>query len=72
MAPTVKVLVLGATGPSGICVLRELLHREHATVAYVRDASKIPEELKKNMLLEVGSFSSPPMSRQIAANAPRS
>ncbi|KAH8890439.1 NAD(P)-binding protein [Thozetella sp. PMI_491] len=48
-----KVLVLGATGPSGICLLRELLHRGHATIAYARTPSKIPEDLASNPLLEV-------------------
>ncbi|PKX91395.1 uncharacterized protein P174DRAFT_513910 [Aspergillus novofumigatus IBT 16806] len=30
-----KVLVLCATGPAGIVLLRELLHRKHPTIAYV-------------------------------------
>lgn len=47
------VLVLGATGPLGICVIRELLHRNHCTIAYVRSPEKIPEALKSNPLLEV-------------------
>jgi len=48
-----RVLVLGATGPAGINLLRELLFRQHPTVAYVRNPSKIPEDLKANPLLEV-------------------
>lgn len=48
-----KVLVLGATGPAGIVLLRELLHREHATIAYVRTPSKIPQDLQNKPLLEV-------------------
>ena len=58
------VLVLGATGPSGICVVRELLHRNHRTIAYVRSPEKIPDDLKSNPLLEVSSvpFSSFPPS----------
>ncbi|GAB1318290.1 Flavin reductase (NADPH) [Madurella fahalii] len=47
------VLVLGATGPSGICLLRELLHRKHRAIAYVRSPSKIPDDLKSNPLLEI-------------------
>ncbi|KAK4170939.1 hypothetical protein QBC36DRAFT_340966 [Triangularia setosa] len=41
------VLVLGSTGPSGICLLRELLHRNKRVIAYVRpaSASKIPSDL---------------------------
>jgi uncharacterized protein YbjT (DUF2867 family) len=50
---TDTVLVLGATGPLGICVARELLHRNHRTIAYVRSPEKIPDELKSNPLLEV-------------------
>lgn len=49
------VLVLGATGASGICLLRELLHRKHRTIAYVRSPHKIPDDLKSNPLLEVSS-----------------
>ena len=45
-----KVLVLGATGPAGIILLRELLHRRHATIAYVRTPSKIPRDLKDSRL----------------------
>ncbi|KAK3689159.1 hypothetical protein B0T22DRAFT_528249 [Podospora appendiculata] len=48
-----RVLVLGATGPAGICVLRELVHRDFTAVAYVRNRSKIPEDLLANPLLEV-------------------
>lgn len=48
-----KILVLGATGPSGICLLRELLFRKHNVVAYVRNPSKIPEDLVSSPLLEV-------------------
>ncbi|KAI0125306.1 hypothetical protein BJ170DRAFT_637243 [Xylariales sp. AK1849] len=48
-----KILVLGATGPAGICLLRELLHRQHATIAYVRSPAKIPQDLASNPLLEV-------------------
>ncbi|KAH7305236.1 hypothetical protein B0I35DRAFT_516442 [Stachybotrys elegans] len=48
-----KILALGATGPSGIVLLRELLHRGHSTIAYVRNPAKIPAELLQNPLLEV-------------------
>jgi putative NADH-flavin reductase len=48
--------VLGATGPSGICLLRELLSRKQKTIAYVRNSSKIPADLSGNALLEVRSF----------------
>ncbi len=47
-----KVLVFGGTGPAGICLLRELLHRNHQTLAYARNTAKIPNDLKENPLLE--------------------
>jgi len=48
-----KVLVLGGTGPAGICLLRELLHRKHQTIAFARTPSKIPADLIDNPDLEV-------------------
>lgn len=48
-----KILVLGATGPAGIVILRELVYRNHATIAYVRNPGKIPADLVNNPLLEV-------------------
>jgi hypothetical protein len=50
MAPS-TILVLGATGPAGLCVVREALFRQHPTIAYVRNAGKFPEDLRKNPLL---------------------
>jgi hypothetical protein len=50
-----KILVLGGTGPSGICLLRELLYRQHPIIVYARNPSKIPEDLVSNPLLEVGA-----------------
>ncbi|KIM94119.1 hypothetical protein OIDMADRAFT_136749 [Oidiodendron maius Zn] len=47
------ILVLGATGPAGICLLRELLHRGHHAIAYVRNPGKIPLELASSPKLEV-------------------
>lgn len=54
---TKKVLVLGATGPSGISLLRELLYRKYSTVAYVRSPSKIPDDISSNSLLTVSCLS---------------
>ncbi|KFA50096.1 hypothetical protein S40293_06377 [Stachybotrys chartarum IBT 40293] len=48
-----KILVLGATGPSGILILRELVYRNHATIAYVRNPGKVPADLVHNPLLEI-------------------
>ncbi|KFY36944.1 hypothetical protein V494_04926 [Pseudogymnoascus sp. VKM F-4513 (FW-928)] len=47
------VLVLGGTGPAGICLIRELLYRNHSVVAFARTPSKIPEDLASNPLLEI-------------------
>lgn len=52
MSPS-KILVLGGTGPAGICVLHELLHRNHDVVAYARSPSRIPSELSSNPLLTI-------------------
>ncbi|KAL2832475.1 hypothetical protein BDW59DRAFT_139311 [Aspergillus cavernicola] len=48
-----KILVLGGTGPAGICLVRELVYRNHETVVYARNPSKIPEDLISHQLLEV-------------------
>ncbi|KAK7217946.1 hypothetical protein V2G26_005949 [Clonostachys chloroleuca] len=48
-----KILVLGGTGPAGICLLRELLFRDHDVIAFARNPSKIPDDLKSNPKLEV-------------------
>lgn len=50
---SLNVLVLGGTGPAGICLLRELLHRKHTVVAYARNPQKVPEDLVSDPLLEV-------------------
>ncbi|KAJ4349204.1 hypothetical protein N0V95_004787 [Ascochyta clinopodiicola] len=50
---TSKTLVLGSTGPAGICLLRELLYRNHPVVAYARNPSKIPTDLSSNPLCSV-------------------
>lgn len=48
-----KILVLGGTGPAGICLLRELIYNNLATVVYARNPSKIPDDLASNPLIEV-------------------
>jgi nucleoside-diphosphate-sugar epimerase len=48
-----KILVLGATGPTGINVLRELIHRQVHTVVYARSPSKIPPDLSSSPSVEV-------------------
>ncbi|KAF4493368.1 hypothetical protein FAGAP_10504 [Fusarium agapanthi] len=46
------ILVLGATGPSGICVLRELIHHGQPAIAFVRNPAKVPQDLSENPLLD--------------------
>ncbi|KAH6720144.1 hypothetical protein BKA61DRAFT_640567 [Leptodontidium sp. MPI-SDFR-AT-0119] len=48
-----KILVLGGTGPAGICVIRELIYRKHELIVYARTPSKIPSDLASNPLLEI-------------------
>ncbi|KAK1674119.1 hypothetical protein BDP55DRAFT_729892 [Colletotrichum godetiae] len=48
-----KVLVLGGTGPAGVCLLRELVHRNHATILLARSPSKLPNDLASSSLLEI-------------------
>jgi len=48
-----KVLVLGGTGPAGICLLRELVHRKHPIVVYARTPSKIPQDVASDPLVEI-------------------
>ncbi|EGU76321.1 hypothetical protein FOXB_13163 [Fusarium oxysporum f. sp. conglutinans Fo5176] len=47
-----KILVFGATGPAGIVLPRELLHRKLPALAYCRSPSKIPNNLASHPLLE--------------------
>jgi hypothetical protein len=51
-----KILVLGGTGPAGICLLRELVHRKEPSIVFARTPSKIPDELLNNPLLEVNAL----------------
>lgn len=53
LTKSTAVLVLGATGPAGICLVRELLYRQYKTVVYARNPAKIPQELSANPLLTV-------------------
>lgn len=50
---TGKILVLGATGPAGICLLRELIHRKYATIVYARNPAKIPNDVASSGLITV-------------------
>ncbi|KAF3003837.1 hypothetical protein E8E14_003355 [Neopestalotiopsis sp. 37M] len=48
-----KILVFGGTGPAGICLLRELVLRNHAAIVYARNPAKLPADLANHPLLEV-------------------
>ncbi|KAI0966534.1 hypothetical protein F4678DRAFT_448932 [Xylaria arbuscula] len=48
-----KILVLGGTGPAGLCLLRELESRQRHTIVYARNISKIPSNLAANDSLEI-------------------
>jgi len=40
-----KLLILGGTGPSGLCVIEEALVRNHSLVIFARTPSKLPDHL---------------------------
>lgn len=50
-----RVIVLGATGPTGILVVREFLrvYPEGSAVLYVRNPSKIPQDISSNAKVSV-------------------
>ncbi|KAL5689894.1 hypothetical protein EMGR_008315 [Emarellia grisea] len=47
------ILVLGATGPAGICLLRELISSSYHVVVYARNPAKIPNDIASQGLLTV-------------------
>jgi nucleoside-diphosphate-sugar epimerase len=61
-----KILVLGATGPTGLLILKKALDHGHEVTAYVRSPSKIPSELTSNPNLTVRR--SPPPAPRTTAN----
>lgn len=53
MSPeTPVVFALGATGPAGVCLLRELAFRNYHAVIYARNPAKIPKDLAENALFQ--------------------
>lgn len=48
-----SVLVLGGTGPAGICLVRELLHRKIQITVFARNPSKLPEDVASSAIIEV-------------------
>ena len=47
------VLVLGGTGPAGLCLLRELILAGCEAVVYARDPAKIPDDIASNGYIKV-------------------
>jgi putative NADH-flavin reductase len=47
------ILVLGATGPAGICLLRELISSNYHIIVYARNPAKIPTDIASQELLTV-------------------
>jgi len=45
-----RILILGATGPTGICLTRQILQRypESIVILYARSPQKVPEDIKAN------------------------
>ncbi|XP_066987124.1 flavin reductase (NADPH) isoform X2 [Macrobrachium rosenbergii] len=49
-----KIVVFGATGTTGLCCLEEALDLGYDVTAFVRDPSKLPEELASQVTVNVG------------------
>lgn len=47
------ILVLGATGPSGLLLVQEALVAGHTVVVYVRSPQKLPDDVKANPAVTV-------------------
>jgi uncharacterized protein YbjT (DUF2867 family) len=45
---TMRILVLGGTGASGILLIREALAHSHTVVVYARSPDKLPEDIVKD------------------------
>lgn len=43
-----RLLILGATGPTGLIGTKVALERGHSVIIYARTPSKLPEEIMKN------------------------
>ncbi|CAK3819394.1 Hypothetical predicted protein [Lecanosticta acicola] len=52
------LLVLGATGPSGLAFLKEALHADHNLTIYARNPSKLPRNIANNPNVQIiqGTF----------------
>jgi len=48
-----RILIFGATGPTGILLIREALSRQHTVVLYVRSPQKLPEDLATHAAVTV-------------------
>jgi putative NADH-flavin reductase len=52
---TKKVLILGATGPTGILTVREALNHGHSVTIYARNPAKIPSDIMESPVLKESS-----------------
>jgi putative NADH-flavin reductase len=50
-----RILLFGATGPTGIALVRELLqtHKDYTIILYVRSPQKVPDDIKTNSSVTV-------------------
>lgn len=58
-----RLLILGATGPAGAWTARTALEHGHDVTLYVRDADRVPEDLKRSdkvrVFLHLPDYTSP-------------
>jgi putative NADH-flavin reductase len=48
-----RILILGATGPTGLSLIGEALARQHTVVLYVRSPEKLPEDISTHPAVTV-------------------
>jgi nucleoside-diphosphate-sugar epimerase len=51
-----KVLILGATGPTGLLTLRKALDHNHLVTVYARNPSKIPSDISDSGKVKASSL----------------
>lgn len=67
---TVKVAVLGASGRTGLAVVRALLHKNVQVIAVVRNASRLPADLKSQVAVVEGEGTDPATAKATLHHAP--
>jgi uncharacterized protein YbjT (DUF2867 family) len=43
-----NLLILGATGPTGIITVRKAIQRGHKITIFARNVAKLPEDIREN------------------------